>query len=680
MVRLIPCFLLLGSIPLAASEMPLPTFAELRALSQSEAAKHLPVLLTATVVYSDPKKSGFILHDGTAGCFVSPAKPLDRPEELRPGTRVRIRGFSNPITYFPDVINATVEVLGQGEPPAPRQVTGADLFSRSIDSEWVEVPAVVVGVETGGLAFTLVVEIEGVPFKADIPFQADSAVRAAALMQRKVRLRGVVGTVYNRQRQLTGRHFFVPSFDDIIPFDDSSDRGTVPTRKIGDLLQNDLGPESMVRVRGVVTQMAPNGIYLRDDTGSTFVHAADPSNHLPGTDVEVDGFPSIAPFRPELRATRVTALGRSAPPQARPFHPGTDELTAFHSEKVAIDCALLATRKSLLETVLQCQASNFIFEAFLPLGSNTDDFQAGDRVLITGICEVTTTHPMPRSEWADGFRLHLAGADAVKLISSAPWWTIQKVLFLLTLVVIILMGGIIWNHTLRRQVAAQAQTITSQIKKGVLTDERQRIARELHDTLDQELTGLSMQLGNLAAVMENAPAGARESLALARRMLRLCRENSRTTLHDLRNVALLEQGLPATLRETLIPPDDSGHPEIELSVTGSPRRLPATAENHLLHIAREAVANARKHAAPSRIAIQLRYRPAEVSLEIHDDGCGFDPTTPPPVGHFGILGIRERANKIHAQVTIDSSPGAGCRIFIRLENQDSQPANPTTAR
>jgi signal transduction histidine kinase len=670
----------------AAAAAPLTTLAEVRAISKEQAAKNPPVEVEGTVVYFDRKTrnlgepEGLVIHDGTAGCYVSSRQPFAGREHIRPGTRIRVRGVANPDSYFPNIVSAEVEAVRPGELPEPRRVTGRDLFSREVDSDWVEVEAVVVGVEPGGLAFTLVVEIDGRTFKAEVPVTEDAQRRAAALMQRRVRLQGVVGTIYNEAWQITGRHFFVPSFDQFIPVDGAFESGSAPLRTIGSLLQSDHGIEEMARVRGVVTQSGSGGFYLRDETASTYVQAAEAAGYPVGNELEVEGFAAVAPFRPILRAVRIERLGNSALAMPHRLQPEKGLVVGMHSERVVVDCVFLALRRGLQETVLQCRAGDSFFEAWLPGPDRPDlSLSAGDELCLTGIYTVTTTRPMPRVEWADGFRIILPDAGAVQILRKAPWWTVERVLLAFGAALAVLGVVFIWNWQLRRRVAAQSATIASQVEQATIKDERERIARELHDTLEQHMTGLAMQLGNLAPALDGDAGLARQQLALARGMLQHCRSEARASVGDLRNLHLLGRALPEAMRESLPEAMGGSKAIFQFELHGTPWPLRATTQNHLLRIAREAVFNAVRHADPQNIKVQLIYDSVGVALDIVDDGCGFDAGGKPPVGHFGLVGMRERANKIHATFTIESSLGAGTAIRVRLP-WSSPVAHPRTRK
>lgn len=634
----------------------LKTFAAVRALTTKEATEERPVSCEAIVICLDPiVPKGIILHDGSAGCYAHCLRS-PRGEEFRPGDRVRIKGVTRTGSFFPDIARAEIDLISHGELPEPRAVEPSDLFSRWVDSEWVEVEAVIVATETGGLAYTLVIEVAGQIFKADVPDRPDADRLVGSLIQKKVRLRGVVATVFNEDSQLAGRHFYIPSMDQIIPVEPDLPASPPPLRLIKTLLRNDHGLEDLVRLRGVITSAGVGGFYLRDKSGSTFVHTIQGEAHPPGSKVEVVGYAAVAPFRPIFRAAATKLLDRGSLPSAVDFDSGDkSRWTALHSELICVACEFVSDRDGLTGPVLQCCASGIFFEALLENEQyELPGLQPGDRLSLTGILEVTTTRPIPRQGWVDGFRVHLVSPAPVKIISKAPWWTPARILATLR------------NWQLRRLVDRQAFVISHQAKLATVRDERQRIARELHDTLEQELTGLSMQLGNVSAEigMEDGPA--RRSLTLAQRMLQHCRLEARASVSDLRNPSLLAQDLPGILRETLAMQVDGNGATLEFGTTGTPMPLRASTENHLLRIAREAVGNALRHGKASQVSCRLAYSEQGVALEIEDNGCGFDSSQPPPTGHFGLTGMRERANKIHAQFALISRPGSGAKIGVYL--------------
>ena len=118
------------------------------------------------------------------------------------------------------------------------------------------------------------------------------------------------------------------------------------------------------------------------------------------------------------------------------------------------------------------------------------------------------------------------------------------------------------------------------------------------------------------------------------------------------------------MRELLPMFTASGETRVQLHVSGDARPIGAVLESHLLRIAQEAASNALRHAAPRTIQISLVYAPGSVTLEIRDDGCGFDPSAAAPLGHFGLRGIRERVDKMQAGLTIESARETGTVIRV----------------
>jgi signal transduction histidine kinase len=672
-------FLLMVATQLAAAEPVLDTVAKVRALAPEEAARELPVCIEATVICFARQSDTLFVRDDTACTYVgtyTPGRYDAMP--LEPGMRVRIEGVTDAGGFFPDIIEHRIEILGKGHLPEPRRISEAELFAPALDSQWVEVPAVVTGVESGGIAFTLAIEVYGRKLIANLPLGEHAAERAAQLIQRPVRLQGTIGTVFNTERQMTGRDFFVPSFDQLIPTDTLAPAvAAPPLRAVNGLLRSDDAEQMPVRVAGIITQVDGNNFHLRDASGSMLICTSGKDTFVAGDQVEAEGFAVIAPYRPLLRARKVMVTGHAAPPQPMTLDFNIEKLPRFHAELVVLDAEFLARHDGSNEVVLQCRTGDRFFEALLPpKGSLPTGPATGDRVRLAGICELTTTHPTARAHWVDGFRLHLPNSGGVVILQHAPWWTLRHSLMVLGVVSVVSLLALAWIWLLRRRVKAQTEIIGNQLKQVAERDERQRIARELHDTVEQELTGLSMELGcismkisqgiaaNLAAGVADLLDQAHQMLEYAQKMLRHCRTEARVSIHNLRCIELEQRGLAGALRELLPEIARKCGANFELLVSGDPQPVDATVENHLLRIAQEGVTNATHHAKPGEITVALDYQPTTITLEIRDNGCGFNPVSPPPEGHFGLQGIHERANKIQAVLTVISTPGTGTTIRV----------------
>ena len=652
-------------LPLAAKSETLTNFAQVRALSQEEAKQHIPVRLDAIVLGADPSIPwNFFLHDGTAGCYVQLLPGTNTPY-FSPGTKLRLNGISQSLGYYPSVTRAQVEVIGKGEIPAPVRLLADQIFSPEMDSAWVEVPARVVGYETGDKRFTLDIQVYGSVFKAELSLQNGAEDQAAALMQRPVRLRGILGTIFNRQWQMTDRHFFVPSFASIGPTLPPAGDQADPLIKVAQILTDGIGPQTRIRVRGEVTQPDAKGFYLRDGSGSTLVYDGQTKRFARGALVEVTGFGDVAPFRPILRATRVVELAQTNPPVPVPFNFTNADLPVMQFELVALMADYLGRNDGRLENILQCRAGSQIFEALLPKDNSLPDFTPGDKISLTGICELTTTHALPRISWVDGFRLHLADSDAVHLITPAPWWNTQRLFVALAVTSAVALLGLLGTWMLRRQVNKQLAIISDSLRTEAVGKERDRMARELHDTLEQQLSGVALQLDGLDDAIKANPGTAAKILTLARHMLRYTRLEARRSVWDLRSKVLEKQGLVAALQNMA---ESTTGVKIELQVQGEKVKLPAAVEFHLFRIAQEALANAVKHSRASVITIELEYGAESFRLTVRDNGCGFDlqATEKIPGSHFGLMGMRERAAKTGGELNLQTAPQKGCCLSVTV--------------
>ena len=198
--------------------------------------------------------------------------------------------------------------------------------------------------------------------------------------------------------------------------------------------------------------------------------------------------------------------------------------------------------------------------------------------------------------------------------------------------------------------------------------ERNRLAVEIHDSLEQGFAGLSLQLETTAG-LSGCPQPVKAGLTAALNMVAFCRDEIRHAVQDLHSPILDSVDLGAALEQIatqLIPLADFA----TIRVEGTPRPTDPATEHHLLRIAQEAIANVVKHAAARHVEIVLAYETDGVRLCIRDDGKGFDPEAVRrgPGGHFGLPSFRNRASKIGGSVRIDSRRGTGTTITVRVPN------------
>jgi len=213
--------------------------------------------------------------------------------------------------------------------------------------------------------------------------------------------------------------------------------------------------------------------------------------------------------------------------------------------------------------------------------------------------------------------------------------------------------------------ATQAELAAAEREAGMLA-ERQRLARDLHDTLTQ---GFASVVLLLEAAQESLATGRPVDQHVAQ-ALRSARDNlaeSRRVVWALRPRPLAEQPLPQALEELTGRLAEETGLQAGTVVTGTARPLPAQVEEALLRIGQESLANVRKHAAASRVALTLSYLDDAATLDVHDDGVGFDQAAAEDVaGGLGLHAMRERAAALGGSLVVESAPGEGTTIAVEI--------------
>jgi signal transduction histidine kinase/YHS domain-containing protein len=198
--------------------------------------------------------------------------------------------------------------------------------------------------------------------------------------------------------------------------------------------------------------------------------------------------------------------------------------------------------------------------------------------------------------------------------------------------------------------------------------ERGRLARELHDEVVQQLIALGHSVDRVQRLLERGEAGrAGERLQRMRGSITGLVDELRTVIGDLRPPALEELGLLSAV-ELLLKRGGADAPEVGLLVQGDERRLAPQSELALFRIIQEAWSNIRRHARASHADVTFRYLPTGLVVTIADDGAGFAPAADhaTPDGHWGLRGMRERAELTGGQLELISAPGQGTRLVIQI--------------
>ncbi|WP_181767540.1 GAF domain-containing sensor histidine kinase [Streptomyces albidus (ex Kaewkla and Franco 2022)] len=200
-----------------------------------------------------------------------------------------------------------------------------------------------------------------------------------------------------------------------------------------------------------------------------------------------------------------------------------------------------------------------------------------------------------------------------------------------------------------------------------ITGERARIGHDLHDAVAQKLFSLRLTAQAATALVDRDPARAKQELHEIDRLAADASEELRAAVVELRPAALDEDGLVPTLRTQAQVLDRAHSAEVTFTSEGSPRAMPAAQEEALLRVSQEALHNALRHAAATRVDVTLIYAASVVRLRVTDDGVGFDPRAVRKAGrHLGLVSMRDRASGVGGRLTVQSEPGKGAAVELEV--------------
>jgi len=664
---------------------PLPVLTDIksiRALSQTEAARGYPVHVRGVITHFDELQSNTLfIFDGTSGQFIEAPKDgsLVAWGPMRSGDTIEIVGHTVRGGFAPNIVPDEIRNLGAVNRPVPMHVPYAALATGRHDCEFVEV--------SGVIRRTWLSSGDSHVMFADMALEDGVFVRAAfwdhhvgdleRFIDARVRLRGNVGAIFGPTEQLVGVSLLAGRTSDVQVLESPIDAYALPIQPIGHIFTYSYAAEAnrRIRIRGVVVGDVParavsvsdftsgsvfrsvrHVIYVKDRTGSVSVESEQTAAVRPGDVIDVAGFPAVSPGKPVLGDAVFRVTGSEGIPTATTVPAGPVVRADSDAELVRIDAQLLGILRTPSERVfvLKSSGGDAAFEAAIDAAQDAgalDDIRPGSAVQVTGIYAYQAGPP-------PAFRLIIRSPADVRVIASAPWWTARHTAVLSAILVLALIGALVGVKMMTARERREYQ--------AVLT-ERNRVARELHDTLEQGLTGITLQLEAVAGTMRTSPGAAQRSLDVARHMLRYSLEETRRSVMDLRSQALESHDLPAALA-TLARQMTQGIPiRADVRVEGARRRLDAAQEHHLLRIGLEAVTNAVKHSGASRVEIIVRFSPDLTELLVSDNGCGAQPDANDlSGGHFGLQGMRERANKIGAVLDLESRPGRGTKLSVSV--------------
>lgn len=669
----------------AKSDASLPVLTRIeaiRALSQDGGALGYPVRIRGTVTHVDEwQHTTLILHDGAFGQFVlNPVEPAKAGawNELRTGDIVEVTGRTVRGGFAPNVVPDHVRKLGRAPLPPGRSIAYSAMLTGRYDCDYVDVVGVVqrAWLSSDPLSHVMFADValeDGIVRASFWDYASPADLRR--FIDARVELRGNIGTIFGRTEQLRGVSLFAGRIADVRVIEAAPDPFALPERAIRNIYNYSPAGEvnRRIRVRGVVTarisgtpvamsdfttsatfRYLVNVLYVKDESGGVRIETEQTPAVRVGDLVEAAGFPAVTPGKPILRNAVLRVIGQGREPLPLDVAPDRVLTPDHDAELVRVNGRLLSVVSGAAGRVLVLRVGDAIFNAGLESGqavNDVDRMRPGSLLSVTGVYSYQGGPP-------PSFRLFLRNAGDVSVVAAAPWWTMSHTAVMIAILAIAACAGGLWMRAVARRKRQQYQAVLN---------ERTRVARELHDTVEQGLAGITLQLEAVAGSFQTAPETARQSLDVARQMLRYSLEETRRSVMDLRSQALESRDLAGALSSLARQMTLNSRVQALVRVSGARARADAAEDHHLLRIGLEALTNALKHGEASRIDIELRFTDTATVLMVSDDGRGMASDGRAAAGaHFGLQGIRERTNKLGGTIEIESRPGQGTRLVVTV--------------
>jgi signal transduction histidine kinase/CheY-like chemotaxis protein len=434
----------------------------IRLLDDRQADRGLPVHLRGIITYSDSVWRQAFIQDGTAGIFVD---HINVP--IVAGQLVDLYGITSSGEFAPIVMASRIQVLGKGKFPVPLVLSPTEAVSGAEDAQWIFVDGVVhsAHIFTQGHATLEVSTILGTVDLQTFGFSPDFL---QSLVDANIRVHGVFGTIFNRDKQLIGYQMFTSRQQDITitaPAPKNSMQFQVVP--IANLMRFTPGIDfnHRVHIQGSVTMISDgHGIYVEDVSGGILVQT-DQLGLRAGDFVDARGYVgSGQSYSPILRDAIVSRLwvGSQVPPK-RLIPDRIDD--RLDSQLVRLHARLVRVSSAPQGKTLVMDYHSRIFNAQISDDmdlSGLGSLRPGSILQLTGICKIqVNSDEIYRilSSNPDVFVLLLRSPSDIKVLKGAPWWTSSYLLYMLAALVLIVIGAMLWVSMLRNRVRAQTAAL-----------------------------------------------------------------------------------------------------------------------------------------------------------------------------------------------------------------------------
>lgn len=610
-----------------------------------------------------------------------------------PGQVLKVSGIEGLHEFdIPVFVVTNMTCLAQRPAPPPRRVSADDIYAGRCDNRPVIVPGVVRDVfrdEIDPNTAYLLLASSGKPIYAVTQPATNLDLRTyEPFIGRSVTLSGHCEP---RNRGSRRRHNRMIHFRDVSSLrlcDTGPDETSIPDiSELAKLPPHELANQGRHRTSGHVLAVWGTHDMLVRTPSNGLVRVSLSSGPLPPVRscVFVTGLPDTDLYSYTLSRASWKPIGDFPSPREPPQPLALGQLIEnrngirkFNARHYGQTLILTGTVRSIpkAETAenrlyLECDGHVIAVDA----GQNAEAFDAltiGCVVRIQAVCILLTSGTPSCGSFPhiQDMLLAVSSPSDITVLSRPSWWTPGRLLAVIGTMFLGLVGIFIWNLQLRRLSERRGRQLADERFARQESDlkivERTRLAVELHDSMSQNLTGVSMEIRAAKRLADTDGKAMHDYLDLALKTIDSSRAELRNCIWDLRNRALEAKTFDEAIRLTIAQHLGEASAQIRFNI---PReRISDDVANAFLRIIRELVTNAIRHGAATRIRIAGSLDGDTLHFSVQDDGLGFDVENAPGMGkgHFGLQGIRERIKAFNGTLTLTSSPGQGVKAVVTL--------------
>ena len=646
------------------------------------------------VVVSDcrPNDYDFAVMDDSGSVVISPVKGQTN-RTIRAGELIRARGTLNSSAVNHIYADCTsISNIGHSLPPPILKVTFnqvlsgkcdarvittsgmlRDYFMDELDNQWVYL-ILNEGNETLYVVFHKETDDEDLN-------------RLDRLIGAKITITGLCDPRPSGYRRLIGRLVRIQGIDSIecnstipaAPFD-------VPlVGSIYNIQPAELPSMGRRRTTGrVLAVWRRNRLIIKTPTGTcSRINLAQDNPPRVGDMVEVVGFPETDLYHINLSRAIWRQIDTPAIQAEEAYDISANDITVNHLGHPGINAGLFgkAVRiKGMVRSLpsigtgdgrLYMESDGMVIPVDISANpSSADDITIGCMIRVSGICvmEVDNWQPNLIFPHINEVFMVVRRPEDIEVLSRPPWWTPGRLVIVMLSILMALCGVLVWNRSLKalaeRRGKALAHEELEHLASDLKASERTRLAVELHDSISQNLSGISMELDTALNVDETMPPSATEHLLRASKTLDSCRIELRNCIWDLRSHALDENDMNKAIRLALGPTIGKAKLFVRFNVPRT--RFTDNTTRTILNIVRELASNSVRHGHATEVRVAGSLEGETLRFSVQDNGCGFDLAKRPGVqdGHFGLQGIEDRVANFEGSMDISSGPQSGTKVTI----------------